>query len=156
MEKVNMICFDMDGSIADLYNVTNWLPKLRAEDPSPYLDAPPMWDMDALTSVLRKLQKIGWEIRVITWLSKDSSESYKTKTREAKKEWLERYNFPYDHFHGVAYGATKADSVRKWADEAILVDDNRKVRAGWHLGNTIDPTKENLIEKLENILKGSK
>ena len=31
-----MICFDMDGTIADLYAVENWLPMLRAFDPTPY------------------------------------------------------------------------------------------------------------------------
>ena len=41
-----MICFDMDGTIADLYNVPNWLPKLRAEDASPYEDAAPIYDMN--------------------------------------------------------------------------------------------------------------
>lgn len=32
---MKMICFDMDGTIADLYAVPNWLDKLRAEDASP-------------------------------------------------------------------------------------------------------------------------
>jgi hypothetical protein len=110
-----------------------------------------MWDMEALASVLRNLQSKGWEISVITWLSKDSSESYKTATRAAKLEWLKRYNFPFDSFHGVAYGATKADSVRKVAEYAILVDDNQKVRNGWSLGKTIDPTKVDLIEELRKV-----
>ena len=35
-DKMKMICFDMDGTIADLYAVPNWLDKLRAEDASPY------------------------------------------------------------------------------------------------------------------------
>jgi hypothetical protein len=149
--KRRMLCFDLDGTLADLYNVPDWLSKLRAEDPSPYLNASPMWDMEALASVLRNLQSKGWEISVITWLSKDSSESYKIATRAAKLEWLKRYNFPFDSFHGVAYGATKADSVRKVAEYAILVDDNQKVRNGWSLGKTIDPTKVDLIEVLKKL-----
>ena len=32
---LKMICFDMDGTIADLYAVPNWLEKLRAYDASP-------------------------------------------------------------------------------------------------------------------------
>jgi hypothetical protein len=151
-EKVRMICFDMDGTIADLYGVNDWLRKLRSEDPSPYLEAEPMWDMSVLTATLRKLQKAGWKITVITWLSKDSSEPYKEKTREAKLEWLKQYDFPYDYFHGVAYGTTKANCVRKSVYEAILLDDNTKIRDGWHLGNTIDPTKENIIESLSALL----
>ena len=36
---LKMICFDMDGTIADLYAVDNWLAKLRAEDETPYQEA---------------------------------------------------------------------------------------------------------------------
>ena len=75
--------------------------------------------------------------------------------RTAKKEWLTRNNFPYNHFYGVRYGATKADSVRHLlaeGEEAILVDDSAKVRNGWHLGATIDPTKTNILEWLESLI----
>ena len=33
MAKVKMVCFDMDGTVADLNGVDNWLPMLRAYDP---------------------------------------------------------------------------------------------------------------------------
>lgn len=154
-ENLKMICFDMDGTIADLYAVDNWEPMLRAEDPTPYEMAEPMWEMVELVEVLTQLQMVGIEIRVITWLSKNSTEEYKDEVREAKRNWLEQFNFPCDHFHGVQYGATKADSVRRalTADEtAILIDDNAKVRNGWHLGETIDPTACDLIETLRNLL----
>lgn len=147
-----MICFDMDGTIADLYSVPNWLDKLRAEDSSPYGDAAPMWNMEELRKVLLLLISEGWEVRVISWLSKDSSESYKNEVRKAKLGWLEKYDFPYRRCHLVAYGTTKADCVRRWASPAILVDDNEKVRNGWHLGETIDPTKVDLIEELRKLL----
>ena len=147
-----MICFDMDGTIADLYSVPNWLDKLRAEDSSPYSDAAPMWDMEELKKILLLLISKEWEVRVISWLSKDSSESYKNEVRKAKLEWLAKYDFPYRRCHLVAYGTTKADCVRRLASPAILVDDNEKVRNGWHLGETIDPTKVNLIEELRKLL----
>ena len=151
---VKMICFDMDGTIADLYGVDNWLAKLRAEDASAYTEAVAMWDMEELNSVLRALQNKGIEIRVITWLSKDSSEEFKIATRKAKREWLEKVNFPFDKFHGVQYGATKADSIRNSLasnETAILIDDNDKVRNGWSLGKTINPTTENIIEVLKKL-----
>ena len=148
----NEICFDMDGTIADLYAVENWLPKLRAFDPSPYIDASPMWDMSELAAVLNALRANGVVITIITWLSKESTSEYDAMVREAKREWLDRYDFPYDHFHGVRYGATKADSVRKFTDNAWLIDDNAKVRKGWHLGEAIDPTACDLIEVLKNLL----
>ena len=150
-----MICFDMDGTIADLYSVPDWLPKLRAEDATPYEDAIPMWDMETLGNLLLKLSGIGIEIRVITWLSKDSTKEYKDAVREAKKEWLRKYDFPFDHFHGVAYGATKADSIRRYLDPnetAWLIDDNAKVRNGWHMGEAIDPTACDIISLLADLL----
>lgn len=149
-----MICFDMDGTIADLYSVPSWLEKSRVEDPSPYLDAEPMWDMAKLREVLLKLSAQGWEIRVISWLPKDASENYKAAVRAAKSCWLEFHHFPHDKAHLVAYGTTKANCVHRIADAAILIDDNQKVREGWRLGETIDPMDGNLLERLEGLLEG--
>lgn len=147
-----MICFDMDGTIADLYGVENWLEKLRASDASPYIEARPLWDMDALRSVLDLLMLNGWEIRIVSWLSKGSDKAYDKAVREAKREWLTANGFPFDRAHFVAYGATKANSVRGAADYAVLVDDNDKVRNGWKLGATINPTACDLIEELAKLL----
>lgn len=156
MTKVRMIVWDMDGTMADLYGVNGWLEMLREENPLPYEIAKPMWDMERLANILNGLRAIGVEQRIVTWLSMESSEQYKVETRNAKREWLDRFDFPYDHFHGVQYGATKADSVRKFlADDetAILIDDNGKVRKGWHLGETVDPTEINVVDFLENLLE---
>ena len=150
-----MICFDMDGTIADLYADENWLPMLRAYDPTPYAVAEPMWDMVELASLLAQCQSIGIEIRIITWLSKESTPEYDRAVREAKREWLEAQDFPFDHFHGVQYGATKADSIRRYLAEdetAILFDDNAKVRNGWHMGEAIDPTTTDILEVLRNLV----
>lgn len=149
--SIKMICFDMDGTIADLYGVDGWLNDLRNENPRPYYEAKPMWDMEALANVLNLLKACNIEIRVVTWLSKDSTESYKDDVRKAKLAWLKENGFPFDNFHGVRYGATKADSVRRYlADDesAILIDDNDKIRNGWTLGEAINPTTTNLIEYL--------
>ena len=159
MKEINvnlkMVCFDMDGTIADLYGVEGWLPMLRAENPLPYEIAKPMWDMEALADVLMALKLAEIEIRVISWLSKDSTEEYKNAVRKAKLEWLVENGFPFDKVHFVQYGATKADSVRRYlADDecAILIDDNAKVCNGWYLGGTINPTECDLIEALKNLL----
>jgi hypothetical protein len=156
MTKVRMIVWDMDGTMADLYGVDGWLEMLRAENPLPYEIAKPMWDMERLVNVIRGLQDFGIEQRIVTWLAMDSTEEYKVETRNAKREWLEQFDFPYDHFHGVQFGATKADSVRKFlADDetAILIDDSAKVRKGWHLGETVDPTETDVIDFLEALLE---
>ena len=45
------IYFDMDGTIANLYAVENWLPKLRNKDESPYAEAKMNWLRTHLKSV---------------------------------------------------------------------------------------------------------
>ena len=153
--NVKMVCFDMDGTIADLYAVENWLPMLRAFDPTPYAVAEPMWDMVELASLLTQVQAIGIEVRIITWLSKDSNAEYDKAVRTAKREWLEAQGFPFDHFHGVQYGATKADSIRRYLGEdetAILFDDNAQVRNGWHMGEAIDPVECDILEVLRGLV----
>lgn len=149
------VYLDMDGTIADLYAVENWLPMLRAFDPTPYAVAEPMWDMAELASLLTQVQAIGIEVRIITWLSKDSNAEYDKAVRTAKREWLEAQGFPFDHFHGVQYGATKADSIRRYlADDetAILFDDNAQVRNGWHMGEAIDPVECDILEVLRGLV----
>jgi hypothetical protein len=115
--------------------------------------AAPMWDMVELRNVLEMLIAQNWEIRVITWLAMDSTEDYKNAVRLAKLDWLIKYNFPADKIHMVAYGTTKANVVRKYAESAILIDDNDKVRHGWHLGRTINPVDTDIIAELWKLVE---
>ena len=133
-----MIVFDMDGTIADLYGVENWLTDLRNENTRPYEQARPLYDMREMKKVLEQLKNNGWEIVVTTWLAKDGSKEYNKRTAYAKKEWLAKYDFPYDEIHCVKYGTTKANCTRNKADFQILIDDNKKVRDGWTLGTTVN------------------
>ena len=149
MEKY--LVFDMDGTIADLYGVDGWLYDLTHGITRPYEIAEPLYDMDILNSVLHSLKEIGWKIIVTTWLAKGADSDYKDRTRTAKREWLARYNFPFDEIHLVKYGTTKANCTRKHGGFQILVDDNSEVRKGWKLGNTID-ARGNIIEALKALL----
>ena len=76
MEK--KIWLDMDGTIANLYAVEGWLPMLRASDPTPYRQAEPMWNMSSLARLLHKAQRLGYEVGIISWLSKESTKSMTT------------------------------------------------------------------------------
>ena len=145
------LVFDMDGTIANLYGVNNWLEMLRAEDPTPYIIAEPMYNVNILNFILNQLKVDGWKIVVTTWLAKGSTKHYDTLVRKAKLAWLEEYNFPFDEVHMVKYGTTKANCTRKLGGFQILVDDNEKVRKGWTLGATID-ANENILEILEKLL----
>jgi hydroxymethylpyrimidine pyrophosphatase-like HAD family hydrolase len=149
MNKV--LVFDMDGTIANLYGVDGWLADLRSYNPRPYVVANPLYDMDFLADILNTFKDFGWTIAVTTVLSKDSTKEYDNVVREAKKEWLAKYNFPYDEIHLVKYGTTKANCTRKLGGFQVLVDDNETVRKGWKLGNTID-ANENIIDKLLDLL----
>lgn len=150
MEKV--LVFDMDGTIADLYGVENWLTALENHDPAPYAMARPLYDMDTLKEILGIFKTLGWKIVVTTWLAKNSNKAYDTLVRMAKVEWLDRFGFPYDEIHLVKYGTTKADCTRKLGGFQVLIDDNEKIRKGWTLGDTID-ANENILEKLTDLLE---
>lgn len=145
------LVFDMDGTIANLYGVENWLNDLRAYNPRPYEVATPIYDMDTLVTILYILKKQGWKIAVTSWLSMDSTAEYDKAVRIAKREWLERYHFPCDEIHIVKYGTTKANCTRHLGGYQVLVDDNEKVRNGWNLGETIN-ANENILEKLVDLL----
>lgn len=145
------LVFDMDGTIANLYGVDGWLEMLRAKDATPYKVAEPMYDMDSLAELLKLLKEIGWTIAVTSWLVMGATKAYDEKVRQAKREWLEKYNFPFDEIHLVKYGTTKANCTRKNGGFQILVDDNEKVRNGWNLGDTIN-ANENIMEKLADLL----
>ena len=138
MDMKKMLVFDMDGTIADLYGVDGWLNDLRTEKTRPYEVAEPLYNMDELCETLNKLRKLGWMVCVTTWLAKNATKEYNKAVTKAKKDWLEKYNFPYDEIHCVKYGTTKANCTRNKADFQILFDDNKKVRDGWTLGTTVN------------------
>lgn len=145
------LVFDMDGTIANLYEVKGWLEDLRNYNPRPYEVAKPMYDMDVLVTVLKLLKAQGWRVAVTSWLSKESTKEYDTMVRKAKRDWLKKYEFPFDEIHLVKYGTTKANCTRKLGGFQVLVDDNAEVRKGWTLGETIN-ANENILEKLVDLL----
>lgn len=145
------LVFDMDGTIADLYGVDGWLDMLRSEDETPYVIAKAIYNMEVLNTLLDFFRERGWRIAVTTWLSKNSTKEYDEKVRKAKIEWLDKMGFEYDEIHLVKYGTTKANCTRKNGGYQVLIDDNEKIRNGWTLGDTINPTK-NLLEQLFDLL----
>ena len=145
------LVFDMDGTIADFYSVIGWLEDLQASNPRPYIMAKPLYNMNELNSILLMLKDFGWEIVVTSWLAKDSTKEFDREVRNAKLDWLEKVNFPYDEIHLVKYGTTKANCTRNKGGFQVLVDDNETVRKGWHLGTTID-ANANIIVELEKLL----
>lgn len=149
------IYFDMDGTVADLYNVSNWLEKLRNSDVSPYVEAAPLVDMNELDNILQKFVAIGFVIGVISWSAMDGSKEYNKKTRKAKKAWIKANMPSVSEFHVVKYGTSK-HTVAK-VRGSILVDDNAKVRKAWERyteeNYTIDASdSQKLLENLQKVL----
>ena len=154
----NKICFDLDGTIVDFYGYPNWRECLDNYDPTPYLMAKPLVDMGELVGLLEQARSQGYEICITTWLSKTTTEEFKSLVRLAKRVWLNHYDFPYDHFHGIQYGSDKTKGVRKYlkkGETAIIFDDDRRVRDNWTIGTAYDPTKENICDILRKMLDKS-
>jgi phosphoglycolate phosphatase-like HAD superfamily hydrolase len=145
------LVFDMDGTLADFYGVTNWLDYLNHADATPYKIAKPLYNMASLSLVLEVLRTKGWRIVITSWLAKDSTKEFDDVVRQAKREWLAKYEFPYDEIHLVKYGTTKANCTRHLGGVQILIDDNEDVRNGWHLGDTIN-ANENILAKLVELM----
>lgn len=142
------IYFDMDGTIADLYSVENWLSDLRSENARPYREAKPLVNLSSLARLLNKLQKNGYKIAIISWLSKTSSENYDRLVTEAKLEWLAKHlpSVKWDEINIVAYGTYK-EKVANFS-KGILFDDEKTNREYWK-GVAYDV--DNIIEILKNL-----
>lgn len=143
------IYFDMDGTIANLYAVENWLPKLRASDASPYEEAEVMLNMSLLARYLNKLQKLGYEIGIISWTSKDGTEQYNRAVEVAKLNWLHDHlrSVSFDEIYIVEYGTPKQD----FADEDdILFDDSEEIRNDW-TGEAYEPSE--ILSILSGLLR---
>lgn len=144
------IFFDLDGTIVDLYNVPNWLLKLRNNDASPYEEAMPLFRLNNAARLLNTLQKNGIRIGIITWLSKESNSVYDEAVRRAKRRWLARHlgSVDWDEIHMVKYGTPKT-KFRKTAND-ILFDDTEEIREKWG-EQAYSP--EEILNVLKNLIK---
>lgn len=146
------IYFDMDGTIANLYNVEGWEGKLRAEDASPYADAAPMVNMVRLATIIAKLRSNGVKVGVISWGAMGGTVEYTREVKRVKMAWCKRWGLAFDEFHVVKYNTPKHRVAK--CKRSILVDDNSEVRQAWTLGATIDASDSfRMMEQLENILQ---
>ena len=146
------IYFDMDGTIANLYGVKNWLPMLRASNPTPYRTAKVMVNMSQLARVLNRLQKQGYHIGIVSWLSKGGTDEYGKQVDQAKREWLNTHlkSVHFDEIKIVAHGTPKGKAVQY--GKGILFDDEENNRTSWK-GQAYDEKK--IIEILKNLLKNA-
>ena len=142
------IWFDMDGTIADLYGVNDWLEKLINLDPTPYAEAKPLVNLSLLARLMNKVQRSGFEICIVTALSKNSTAEYDEAVIKAKKMWLNRHlrSVQFDEIRFVPYWFTKNDVN---SGEDILFDDETRHLEAW-TGRAC-PADE-MIETLKSLL----
>lgn len=133
MEKA--IYFDMDGTIANLYGVPNWLEKIEQSDTTPYEEAKVLLNMQGLAHRLNTLQKNGYTIGIISWLSKSGTPEYNMAVAQAKLDWLTKHlgSVKFDEIHIVAYGKKKHKLAQ--IKNGCLFDDNATVRKEWIKNN---------------------
>ena len=143
------IYLDMDGTIANLYAVDNWLEQLRAFNPTPYAEAEPLVRMSNLARLLNIMQSRGDHIAIVSWLSKESNPEYDEAVIQAKKAWLQAHlpSVRFDEIVIVTYGTPKSTVVAH--PEGILFDDESRNRYEWE-GEAYDP--EFLLDLLRDLL----
>lgn len=148
-KKLNItINFDMDGTIADLYGIPDWRDYLDNCDPTPYALAEPLLRLCDLACKLNTLQRNGYHIAIISWLSKSGTDEYNKVVTEAKLDWLARHmpSVHWDAIHIVPYGTPKQSFCDNPLD--ILFDDEERNRTNW-TGRAFDV--QNIMEVLKEI-----
>lgn len=133
------IWLDMDGTIANLYAVKNWLPMLRAYNPTPYAEAKPLVNMSALARLLNNRQAEGFKICIVSALSKEPTPEYDEAVKKAKKVWLKTHlpSVEFDEIRFVPYTYEK-NNVNSGND--ILFDDEERHLNAW-TGTAIHASK---------------
>lgn len=149
MKDAKWIYFDIDGTLNRIYEVEGWLDMLRAFDPSPYKLAKPLVNMNQLARKLNQLQRAGYKLGIISWLSKTSTSEYDEAVTAAKLRWLKRHlaSVHFDEINIVSYG------VNKWevCGAGILFDDEDKNRNTWQ-GEAYHP--DMMMDILNKLMKG--
>ena len=146
--KKTTINFDMDGCLAGLYDVPNWLEYLLNEDTTPYAIAKPLLRFASLAKRLNNLQKQGIKIAIISWGSKEATANFDARIVEAKTAWLKKHlpSVNWDRITIVPYGTPKQNYCETPLD--ILFDDEAKNRDNW-TGRAYDV--QNIMEILREI-----
>ena len=139
------IWFDMDGTIANLYGVENWLGYIIAEETKPYAIAEPLVNMNALARVLNRLNRNGYTINIVSWTAKNGTAGYNEAVAEVKKAWLKKHlaSVKFTAIDILPYGTNKAENRN-----GILFDDEEPNRKAWN-GTAHDA--DNIIETLKAL-----
>ena len=139
------IYFDMDGTIADLYGVENWLADLRAENVRPYAEARPLVNLSQLARLLNKLTAKGNTVNVISWTSRGGSAEYNEAVAQVKRQWLAKHlpSVTFTCITIVPYGTPK-----QTLGQGVLFDDEKPNREAWGEGAYTEKEIFDILKKM--------
>ena len=143
MKAINL---DMDGTWVNFYGVDGWLNDLINENTRPYEEAKPLVNLSLLARTLNKLQKVGYEINIISWTSKESTEAFHEAVIKAKRAWLAKHipSVRWNNIFIVPYGTPKQTLA-----SGFLFDDEERNRTAWGEGAR---DEKDLISVLRSLL----
>lgn len=125
------IYLDLDGTVVNFYGVPNWLECLEAQDSTPYRVAKPLVHLSTLARYLNRLQARGYNIGIISWLSKSGTDKFNAEVAKVKRDWLAKHlpSVQWDEIHIVPYGVPKSNCAT--CSNAILFDDEQRNLNEW-------------------------
>jgi len=126
------IWFDMDGTIADLYGVTDWLTAILNGETRPYETAKGIGNLANIARLLNRVQKKGCTIGIISWTAKNGTPAYNKAVETAKRAWLAKHlpSVKWNEIKVVAYGTDKKTAT----GGGVLFDDEEPNRKAWGFG----------------------
>ena len=129
MKKVYL---DMDGTIANLYAITNWLERLTNEDTSIFKECKPLISEKDLFYFQ---QKAAYEIIILSMTPYKCSKLYHKNVIQQKNEWL---NIHFPQIKKRIYKRYSGNKNLKNSENAILIDDNEIIRKNFR-GLALNP-----------------
>lgn len=130
-----VVYLDMDGTIANLYGVSDWLPKLEKEEQGLFLNLEPLVTEEEL---LNTFPKDEYEIRILSMTPNAASQEYCEIVKREKDLWLNTF-FPNSISKRIYKKYGKSKNLRNCVN-TILVDDNKTIRMLWK-GKALCPTE---------------
>jgi phosphoglycolate phosphatase-like HAD superfamily hydrolase len=143
MKKFN-IWFDMDGTIADLYNHRDWLKRIRNNDSTVFEELQQTSFTNRMIADIMEEAKFA-EVTditfgIITWTSMEATYEMQLETSKSKLIWAKKFNNRYNlninfdtHFITLPYGTPKQSGLARVNSKGyqVLIDDNQEVLDTW-------------------------
>lgn len=124
-----IVYFDMDGTLADLYGVTNVFKRLDTLDANVYLEAKPI---NTYINMLKEFKHMGYKIIILSCLGMISDKQFDKDTIHNKGIWLDKYIGKEYIDERIYIPNTKhKESYINMYGNGILVDDDERVLINW-------------------------